>query len=135
MALRFGVLIVFGLITIVDMHIFPGLDYWGWRVALIDQFAALSDFLLFLCLMMLMLWRAPSRELNRAYPFKVRMLWILPFSQWQRELAPQHVEAIRRYRSVFVWFFVALLPLTLLKFAYYKFLFVRLHTLKVMPRC
>jgi hypothetical protein len=69
----------------------------------------------------------PNR-IRRLYPFRVNMWSILPFStRWQKEIAPEDVDAYRKFRR---WSFAgltAILVVGLLKAAYFEFFFMRLH--------
>ncbi len=108
----------------------PGLDVWGWRVALIDEVALLSNPVLFLGFL-LFLWRSAKTDPLRAYPFRVVVLSSLPFgTRWREEVAPEHVEVIRKSRRWFFLFLLAVLAVALLKYVYYRYLFVSLHTLR-----
>jgi len=108
----------------------PGLRVWGWRVALVDEVVLLSNPVLFLGFL-LFLWRSAKTNALRVYPFRVAVLSSLPCStRWQQEVAPEHVEAIRRFRSGFFLFLMAILAVALLKFVYYRFFFVGLHALR-----
>jgi hypothetical protein len=107
------------------------LALWGWRVVLLDYVVISSNLVLWLGFMVFFWRTAPRRSLQERYPFKVRMLWLLPFSsRWRHALVSEDVEKIRKFRKVFLVFFVASVVNALLKFTYYKFFFVRLHALR-----
>jgi hypothetical protein len=104
---------------------------WGRGVVLLDLIVASSVSVLWLCFLVSMLKTCPPRRISRLYPFKVHMRSLLPFSdRWREDIAPEHVEAIGKSRKMFLVFFTAFLILALLKFAYYEFFFVRLHSLR-----
>ena len=108
----------------------PGLCAWGWRVALIDEVVLLSNPVLFLGFL-LFLWRSAKTDPPRVYPFRVEVLAILPWStRWREEVAPEHMEAIRKFRRGLFLFLIAILAVALLKFVYYRFFFAGLHTLR-----
>lgn len=108
----------------------PGLHAWGWRVALVDEVVLLSNAVLFLGFL-LFLWRSAKTVPLRVYPFRVAMLSSLPLSsRWRQKVAPEHVKAIGRFRMGLFLFLVAILAVALLKFVYYRFFFVSLHTLR-----
>lgn len=108
----------------------PGLHVWGWRVALVDEVVLLSNPVLFLGFL-LFLWRSAKTDALKVYPFRVAVLSSLPCStRWREEVAPEHVEAIRKSRRWLFLFLMAILAVALLKFVYYRFLFVGLHTLR-----
>jgi hypothetical protein len=108
----------------------PGLHVWGWRVALVDEVVLLSDLVLYLGFL-LFLWRSAKTDPLRVYPFRVAVLSSLPLSsRWRQEVAPEHVQAIGEFRVGFFLFLAASLAVALLKFVYYRFLFVSLHTLR-----
>ncbi|HEX3409617.1 MAG TPA: hypothetical protein VHS07_05020, partial [Candidatus Binataceae bacterium] len=91
---------------------------------LIDRAILLVDPLLFLTCMLLLWYTAPPREIARAYPFRVHLLSSLPFSnQWRKEVAPDHIRAIRRSRVALFVCLVMIAMAALLKFAYYEFFF------------
>ena len=100
-------------------------------VALLDQLVLLGEPMVWLCFL-LSLWRTlPPRRIQRLYPFRARIRWILPFSnRWQKEIAPEHVARIRRFRGRIFFYFVAILTVPLLKAAYYEFLFGKLHAIQ-----
>jgi hypothetical protein len=98
---------------------------------LIDSAILLVDPLLFLSCSLLLWYTAPPIGIVRAYPFRVHLLSSLPFSdQWRKEVAPEHLRAIGRFRAAFFVCLVAIAVAALLKFAYYEFLFVGLHALR-----
>ena len=68
------------------------------------------------------------KKIGRLYSFRVNMLAMLPFStRWQREVAPEHVDAYRRQRRWHVAGLAAIAAAGLLQFVYFDFLFLRLH--------
>jgi hypothetical protein len=108
----------------------PGLHVWGWRVALIDEVVILSDRVLFLGFL-LFLWRSPKTDPLRVYPFRVAVLSSLPLSnRWRQEVAPEDAQAIGKFRTGLFLFLAASLAVAVLKFVYYRFFFVSLHTLR-----
>jgi hypothetical protein len=108
----------------------PGVDTWGWRVALLDQVVLLSNLLLFLWFLVF-LWRSGKTDPVRFYPFRVAVLSSLPgTTRWRDKVAPEHVEGIRKSRRELFTILIASLAVAVLKFMYYKFFFAGLHTLR-----
>ena len=99
-------------------------------VDLLDRAVLLSLPLLGLCWMAALFLTGPPPRIHKLYSFKVRMLWILPFStRWRANTAPEHVEMIERFRGWEFGFLVASVVLAFLQFAYFKFFFLSLHSL------
>jgi hypothetical protein len=98
-------------------------------VQLLDYAVELSEPALWFCFAFF-LWRnVPSNAIQRLYPYRVRLLWSLPFtSKWQKNIAPEHLAPVRRYRTGFFAYSAAIFILILLRWAYYEFLFVKLHS-------
>jgi hypothetical protein len=96
----------------------------------LDRAVILIPLIVFLIYCAGMIKLAVPNRILRLYPFRVRVLAILPFStRWRQEIAPEHVAAYRKARS---WSFaglVAFLVVVLLKAVYFQFFFVRLHGL------
>ena len=100
-------------------------------VGLLDQLILLSEPVLWLCFIV-SLWKTlPPRSVQRLYPLGARIRWILPFSdRWREDVAPEHLEGIRKFRTTFFPYFGAILAMPLLKAGYYEFLFVTLHSIR-----
>jgi hypothetical protein len=108
----------------------PGLHVWGWRVALVDEVVLLSNPVVFMGFL-LFLWRSAKTDPLRVYSFRIAVLSSLPLSsRWRQEVAPEHAVAIEKFRIGLFLFLAAILAVALLKFVYYRFLFVSLHTLR-----
>jgi hypothetical protein len=100
-------------------------------IGLIDQIVTLSDLLL-LSGFMLFMWKAsPPRSIQKLYPFKVRMRYLFWFSgRWRDEVAPEHVQAIKKFRAGLLIFIIVTWFVALAKFAYYELLFAQLHGIR-----
>ena len=94
----------------------------------LDRAVLLAPLIVYLIYAVGMMKTAVPNRILRLYPFRVNMLSILPFStRWQKEIAPEHVDAYRKFRR---WSFAGLtafLVVALLKAAYFEFFFMRLH--------
>ena len=100
-------------------------------INLIDYVVELSEPILWLSFTMFLWWTIPPRAIQQLYPFGVRFLWLMPFSnRWRERVAPEHEEQIRKFRTGAFAYATAILVLPLLRAAYYKFLFMRLHALQ-----
>lgn len=99
------------------------------NIKLIDYVVEFSEPVLWL-LFTLFLWkRSPPRTIQRLYPLRVRILWMLPFgARWRQKVAPEHEEQIRRFRKGVFGYVIAIVSLPLLRDLYYEFLFVKLHS-------
>ncbi len=112
----------------VARRLLPGVDLWGWRVALLDLLFLVSNVLLFAAFLIFSL-RTYKRDPIKEYPFRVVLLSMVPFSvRWRQEVAPEHVCAIDKSRKGFFIFLIAAFVVAVLKVLYGKFLFTRLHT-------
>lgn len=97
----------------------------------VDEAIILARLIVFLIFMAGLIKTAVPERIRRLYSFKVNLLTIVPFgARWQKEIAPEHVDAYRKLRR---WFFagmtalLALLAVGLLQVVYFKFFFMKLH--------
>jgi hypothetical protein len=94
----------------------------------LDRAVILARLIVWLIFVAGILKTAVPNRIRRLYSARVNLLTIVPFStRWQKEIAPEHVDAYRRSRR---WYFVgmtALLAVPLLQFTYFKFFFMRVH--------
>lgn len=94
----------------------------------LDRAVILARLIVWLILIAGMIKTAVPNRILRLYPYRVNMLTILPFSaRWQQEIAPEHLEAYGRSRRWIFAGFATVLAVGLLQFAYFKFLFMRVH--------
>ncbi len=101
----------------------------------LDKAVILARLIVWLIFVAGLIKTAVPNRVRRLYPYRVNMLAILPFSTpWQKEIAPEHVDAYRKSRS---WFFAgmtALLAVGLLQFAYFKFFFMKVHGFDLLAK-
>jgi hypothetical protein len=97
---------------------------------LVDHVVLLIDPLVFLSCMLLLWWTAPPLRVVRLYSLRVHLLSCLLFTgQWRVEVAPEHVQAIEKFRTGLFISLATIFGAAVLKFLYYKFFFMSLHTL------
>ena len=82
-----------------------------------------------------MMKTAVPKRIGRLYSRKVNLLAMLPFSsRWQQEIAPEHVTVYRKSRRWFFGGMTALLAVSLLQFAYFKFFFMKVHGFDLLAK-
>jgi hypothetical protein len=105
------------------------------NVWLIDRAVILARLIVWLIFLAGLMKTAVPKRILRLYPYRVKMLAILPFStRWQQEIAPEHLEVYRKPRR---WFFAgmtALLAVSLLQFIYFKFFFMKVHGFDLLAK-
>jgi hypothetical protein len=100
------------------------------NVYLLDRAVLLIPLIVYLVFAVGLMKTAVPKRIGRLYPYRVNMLSILPFStRWQKEIAPEHLDAYRKNRRWALAGFTAVLAVTLLKATYFEFFFMRLHGL------
>ncbi len=97
-------------------------------VWLIDRAVILARLIVWLIFVAGLIKTAVPKRIGRLYSIRANLLAVLPFSsRWQQEIAPEHADTYRKFRR---WCFAgmtALLAVSFLQIAYFKFLFMKLH--------
>src|SRR5579862_1406125 len=94
----------------------------------LDKAVILSRLIVWLIFMAGLIKTAVPERIRRLYSFKVNLLTIVPFgTRWRQEIAPEHLEAYGRSRRWFFMGFAAILVAGLLRFAYFKYFFMKVH--------
>jgi hypothetical protein len=105
------------------------------NVYTIDRAVLLTPLIVSLIYFAGMIKTAVPNRIRRLYPFRVNMDSILPFStRWQKEIAPENLDAFRKFRR---WSFAgltAVLVVGLLKAAYFEFFFMRVHGFDLLAK-
>jgi hypothetical protein len=99
-------------------------------VRVLDAIYWISMPVLFLILVGGALIVGPTNAVRRLYSIKVNLLPALPVTTgWQKEVAPEHLDAYRKSHRWYLAFWIAILVATLLRIVYGEFFFMKLHGL------